>query len=216
MNSKFPKKRILYLGTDPSHFASTDEVIHYPVIQIVPRPRSDPAILQAQKQLNSFSHILFTSKHGVQTFFSLWPMPKQAQAIVIGQVTAQHLARKGVSTSLIAQEENQEGLIKLLSSLIIPHLFLPRSSRSRPKIAEYLTQQNIPFCACDLYDTVTRHPTTLPRWNEIDAILFTSPSTVEAFIELFGTLPQNKELLAIGPITQAVLNSLVTESIRRL
>jgi uroporphyrinogen-III synthase len=46
-----------------------------------------------------------------------------------------------------------------------------------------------------------------------DEIVFTSPSTVAAFKEIFGALPRGKKLVAIGPITEEALD-LFRNSIR--
>lgn len=62
-------KKALYLGTDPSYYkAKGVQIIHYPVIQIV--PRIDSCVKAAYSKLSSYTHLLFTSKNTVQVFFS--------------------------------------------------------------------------------------------------------------------------------------------------
>jgi uroporphyrinogen-III synthase len=56
-----------------------------------------------------------------------------------------------------------------------------------------------------LYDTVTQKLEPKPDLNHVQEIVFTSPSTVLAFLEIFGALPKGKKLIAIGPITQQQL-----------
>jgi uroporphyrinogen-III synthase len=69
-------------------------------------------------------------------------------------------------------------------------------------------QRQIRFQACDLYDTVSQEICPKPDLDQVDEIVFTSPSTVKAFVEIFGGLPRGKKCLAIGPITQqALLNA---------
>ena len=59
---------------------------------------------------------------------------------------------------------------------------------------------------CALYDTVTYLPTPQLNLVEFDEIIFTSPSTVDAFVEIFRELPSDINLIAIGPITEDYLS----------
>ncbi len=195
-------KTILYIGTDPSHFQRRpqDRVLHYPVIKIVPRP------IHEVHFDNRFTHVIFTSKNAVKIFCSYFSNVSQT-LIAIGTVTAQHLIAEGLTPHIIAEEETQEGLVKILSQLDWQgaHVFFPRSALSRPVLSQFFTERNIRFETCDLYDTVTYHLEPKPDLSAVDEIVFTSPSTVRAFIEIFGKLPKHKTLQAIGPITKLTL-----------
>jgi len=85
------------------------------------------------------------------------------------------------------------------------YFFMPRSSSSRPIIVNFFQERQIRYQSCDLYDTVTQILEPRPDLDQIDEIVFTSPSTVRAFIEIFGTLPNGKRLIAIGPVTEEAL-----------
>ena len=207
-------KTILYLGTDPTHFASPWQganVIHYPLIQIIPRSISTPEITLAYHNLSSYSHILFTSKYGVQIFFSHLSslnlsFPDSLASIAIGQRTAAFLQKEGVIPSFVAKEESQEGVVALiegLSHLSSSSILIPKSSLSRPLLFQFLIEKKIHHTAIDLYDTLFHKPVDqLPPWEQIDLFVFTSPSTVRAFIHFFTLLPPQEKCFAIGPITQ--------------
>jgi uroporphyrinogen-III synthase len=122
-------------------------------------------------------------------------------------VTAAHLAAKNSPPHHIAQDETQEGVVQLLKSLPLEnsYIFLPRSSLSRPVLVQFFEEQGIRYQTFDLYDTVTQGLEPKPDLDLVDEIVFTSPSTVRAFIEIFGALPKHKKLVAIGPITQSAL-----------
>jgi len=185
------------------------------VIDIHPRPLHHPEVRSAFDDLYEYTHILFTSKNTVKVFcdhltvLEIAPADLDACMIAIGKVTAAHLKDRGVEVHHIAEEETQEGVVRLLNEhdLDEAYIFLPRSSLSRPVLANTFHEREIRFQACDLYDTKTRQYDTKPDLREIDEIVFTSPSTVNAFIEIFGAIPQDKVLHAIGPITQASLNA---------
>ncbi len=212
-------KRTLYLGTDPTEFENRGGVlghlIHYPVINIVPRSRQDPEIKRAFEEMDAYTHLIFTSKNAVNVFFSLLDRSvetlKDKTVIAVGQVTAAHLCMQGLLPHFVAAQETQEGIVDLLQEMDLKgaYFFLPRSSLSRPVLVHFFAERGIPFQACDLYDTVSQDLGPRPDLQEIDEIIFTSPSTVKGFMEIFGALPPGKKCLAIGPVTQKALQDVL-------
>lgn len=209
-------RKVLYLGTDPSRYKAKEaQIIHYPVIQIV--PRMDFCVKAAYSKLSTFTHLLFTSKNTVQVFFqqldSLGISKDFLQAITIiaiGQVTASYV-EKYTYCSFVAKQETQEGIVAFLHTQFLEktHFFFPRSSLSRNVIIDFFQKSNILFQDCFIYDTVTQKNQPIPRLEEIDEIVFTSPSTVKSFLEIFFTIPLDKKLTAIGPITHKALSEIL-------
>ena len=193
----------LYLGTDPTNFQYIPGLIHYPVIKTIPLPISD----FIRQEFPRFTHVLFTSKNAVEIFLQTFSL-EEKKVIAIGQSTAAKLQEKGWNVDAIAQPETQEGIIELLSSLNLnsAYLFYPRSSLARDHLQNYLNEQKISHQICDLYETVFQKPTPVPDLSTIREIIFTSPSTVKAFIAAFGQIPQGKKLTCIGPITEQALS----------
>ncbi len=213
-----PMETVLYLGTDPSQFEAQGNcrghLIHYPVIQVVPRSLDNLEVRRAFDDLREYTHFLFTSKNAVEIFFShikklslSLDLFQDKSVIAIGKITALHLRRQGVELNHIAQQETQEGVIDLLKKFDLEnaYLFLPRSALSRPVLINYLIERGIRHQACDLYDTKTQRLEPKPDLKSVDTIVFTSPSTVKAFLEIFGKFPEGKKMLAVGPITEEAL-----------
>lgn len=211
-------RTVLYLGTDPTQFAAKGQfdghLIHYPVIEIVPRNPESAELKRAYDDLGEYTHLIFTSKNAVQIFFDhlkqlqiCKSVIKNKTIIAIGAITAAYLKAQEGPVAHIAEEETQEGLITLLNRLDMEeaYVFFPRSALSRPVLVQYFQKREIRFQACDLYDTKTSKRSSIPDINQVDEIVFTSPSTVRGFIEIFGPLPKKKKLLAIGPITEQAL-----------
>jgi len=82
---------------------------------------------------------------------------------------------------------------------------LPRSAIARPLLSGYLLEHEIKHKICSLYDTITHRPNELPDLKDVGEIIFTSPSTVHAFFEIFSYVPENIQLTSLGPITRDVL-----------
>jgi uroporphyrinogen-III synthase len=200
-------KRILYLGSDPSQFSSECTLVHYPVIKIVPCvPKS------LFDNWHHCTHIILTSKHGARIFAESLKSAKKTVAskeiIVVGRVTALALEKEGMRATQIAEIETQEGIIALLERTPPSRnsfFLLPRSSRSRAVLADFLKASGYPFEAVDLYHTHLQKPGPLPDLNAFDEIIFTSPSTVRGFERLEPIIPELVQLTAIGPITRKVL-----------
>lgn len=200
--------KILYLGTDPSRYQTSSEIVHVPLIQIRPLFLSQEILAE----FPLFTHVILTSPNSVPILIQQVTFQHQL-ILAIGTGTATALLEKGLKPHAVAQRESQEGMIDLLTYVPLKetYLFYPRSSLARPLLATYLQDRGFKHKICDLYDTVLLRPTSIPSFNEFDEIVFTSPSTVRAFIQLYGDVPQDKKLTCLGPVTQSVLTK-VTES----
>jgi hydroxymethylbilane synthase len=194
-------RNVLYLGLDPSQHVCWGKVTHYPIIRVVPRPF-------IAMDISSFTHIIFTSKTAVQLFnYSI----TNQTLISIGKVTAAHLEVKGIAAHYVAHEETQEGIVALLKDLDLTNsrLLLPRSARARSHLTDYLTERKVAHVVLDLYDTVVAD-VTLPDLSCFDEVVFTSPSTVEAFFEKVDLIPSQVRLRAIGPVTTNALQIMMS------
>ena len=208
------KKRQLYLGLNPSNYLTTDLLTHVPLIKIVPAPLS--AVAESFKTFAHYTHILITSQSTIP-FLLLYLKSldlkiyegQEKTFLAVGKTTAKALKEVGIFVDSTPPEETSEGLISLFQQLDLQnaHLFWPHSALSRPVIRTYLLEKNIKFTECFLYTTETNYPAQLPKLTEFDEIIFTSPSTVDAFLQIFGSLPISKILTPIGKITAHYLKS---------
>lgn len=198
--------RILYLGLEPPE---NEEVIHCPIIDVIPRPASDPTIVAAFRDFPLYTHLIFTSKVGVVTFFALAEEEtvEGKQVIAVGERTAARIEEYRVKVDYVAERETAEGVVDVLLGLSLDdaYCFWPHSALSRRVIPSFFEGEGYLFRECVLYDTVPRKGVELPDLAMIDEIVFTSPSTVEAFRQLVGALPQDKKLVGIGPVTTRAL-----------
>ncbi len=185
----FRRPKVLYLGLDPSRYRTKKEIVHYPVIEIVAKPLKP-------YPWKSYTHFLFTSRSAAKIF------PKELLqgkvVIAIGKATAELLPHL-----LLAPYPTQEGVVELLRQLSLKEasLFWPRSSISRNVVTRYLQEKKIRYTLCDLYETKVCELKLAHPLDEIEEIIFTSPSTVEGFLKIFKRFPANKRLVPIGPIT---------------
>jgi uroporphyrinogen-III synthase len=66
-------------------------------------------------------------------------------------------------------------------------------------------------------DTVTAYINSMPQnpqrtdLSKIDRIVFTSPSTIDNFIRLYGSLPEGKVFDTRGPVTEHYLHTKIKQ-----
>lgn len=206
------KDAVLYLGLALQKKLLQVNHIHYPVIQTVPVAADHPDVKAALSQLSQFTHLLFTSKTAVNYFFDLCSEVnaidlKNKKCIAIGRATAEEIEKRGGQVAIMTQNECSEGLIEELKGhqLQDAYLFWPHSALSRPVITNYFKSTNIRYLDCVLYTTELQKIEPIPNLDAVGEIQFTSPSTVDNFITLFGPLPATKQLTPIGPVTECRL-----------
>ena len=188
--------RILYLGIDPP-----PGVFHYPVIRT---ERIDSSELEAALLLwNRCTHAIFTSKNGVRH----WTGDLHGKTIVaIGEATAREIRTRN-AMPIVAPTATQEGVADLIDTLDLNGAFLlyPHSNLSRPFLADFLKEKKIDHYVFSLYNTLFQRPDPVPDLSQFDEIVFSSPSTVEAFSRIFSSVPRRISLTPIGPITKKAL-----------
>lgn len=185
---------ILHLGLNPAACPSKGRIYHYPVIRIQPL---SAGIEEMQRIWNFCTHVVLTSKETA----ALLPSLEGKTVIAIGEKTAKAIEGK---EPLVAPYAEQEGVIELLESLDLSKATVcyPRSSLARPLLADYLRIKKIRSHVIDLYETIFQQPGAPPSLDEIDEIVFTSPSSAEGFRRIYGErLPQGKKITLQGRIT---------------
>jgi uroporphyrinogen-III synthase len=213
-------KSVLYLGIDLPKQYQRKTVIHYPIIKIVPHPIDHVKIIHAYKEFSQYTHLIFTSKSAVGIFFdyarafgvSIDEIQNKC-LIAVGKATEETLRQRGVCTSLVARDETAEGLVFELErrqNLDAAYFFWPHSALSRPVLLDFFRQRKLRYYDCVFYETVPNFALPLPNLTLCEEIVFTSPSTVDAFLLIFGKIPGDKILTCIGPITEKKLNTRIT------
>lgn len=204
--------KTLYLGLTPPQ---KDDVVHFPVIRIVQHSFDDESVVEMMAQWNAFTHLIFTSKSAVQTVGMYCETyrhdAKDKIGIAVGKATAEEMEQYGFPVALIAEKEQAEGIVEVLDGLNLKDAFVlwPHSSLSRNIISNYLLDRKVKFSDVAVYNTVSVEVSRedAPNLDQFEKIVFTSPSTVEAFTKIYGDVELKAELVPIGPITREALES---------
>ena len=114
-------KETLYLGLDPSNYQTNNQLIHVPIIQIIPKDFDAMEIKHVIDDITDYTHLIFTSKNAVHVFFDAMKHHgyglehfEHIKCFVIGKMTAKVLEEKGIKPYRVATDETQEGVLTLL------------------------------------------------------------------------------------------------------
>jgi len=202
--------------------AQGGEAVEFPAIAV--EPVSDyQALDQAVRQLGSYQWVVFTSANGVRFFWErLWALGRDARALAgvkvaaIGPRTAEALGRLGLRVDLVPQEFRAEAVLAALLKRTAPgeRVLCPRAQGAREVLVRGLAESGRHVDEVATYRTVAGKgdPGELRERlgrGEIDAVTFTSSSTVHSLVRTLGEEAQRllagTVLAAIGPVTARTL-----------
>ena len=90
-------------------------------------------------------------------------------------------------------------------------VFYPHSSLSPEDIPLALQELGFNVLSAVVYNNELPKNPRRVNLNHFKRIVFTSPSTIDNFIKLYGKLPENTEFITRGPVTQAHLEEVLNK-----
>ncbi len=198
------------------------ECLEFPTIEVVP-PESWDALDQSINALDKYQWLLFTSVNGVKYFLKrLEYLGKDVRDLkglkigAIGPKTAEAWSHLGIRPDLMPSEYRAEAVVECFKEQETVKglkILLPRATQAREVLPEELKKMGAEIDVVPAYQTIKPDHDTgsvkeMLEQGSIDMVTFTSSSTVENFVEMFGadkaSLNQwmkNVTVACIGPIT---------------
>jgi uroporphyrinogen III methyltransferase/synthase len=198
------------------------EAIPAPTIRIAPPEDGEP-LDRAAASAGSFEWIVFTSANGVDHFMRrLLAIAdvrelKGVRLCAIGPSTASRLQRYGIRVDLMPPEYRAEAIVQSLKELDAidgRRVLLPRADIAREVLADELRAAGAEVVEVAAYRTVLGAADRDSDYDvyrmlldkQIDAVTFTSASTVRNFATIFGQeqaadLLRTTVVASIGPVT---------------
>jgi len=186
------------------------DVIELPTIAFEPVEFALPA-------LDRYEWLVFTSANGVDAFFErgLTPAGLDARALArahvasIGPGTNDALARRGIRGDLVPERFVAESLLAAFPDpdQADSKVLIARAASARDVLPEGLTARGYTVDILAVYRTVAVVPDPAAldclRAGGVDAVTFTSSSTVTNFCDAIGPLDPCPAVVSIGPVTSA-------------
>jgi uroporphyrinogen III methyltransferase/synthase len=194
------------------------EVIELPTIEIVP-PASWKGLDRAIDRIASYDWLIFTSANGVNFFWQRWKernkdrLPPSLKICAIGPATAYQLMEKGIEVHYTPKEFVAEAILRGFERSMLKgkRILLARAKEARDILPEGLRKMGTQVDVVETYRTVkpkggSKRLKELLMKGKVDAITFTSSSTVNHFAELLKkedlqNLLSGIAIACIGPIT---------------
>jgi len=195
-------------------------VVAAPAIRIEPLADLEP-LRVALANLGRYRWIVFTSQNSVQVVFEQLPVwgyasnhVATARIAAIGPATAAALSARGVAADLLPDGYVAESLVEAIASQGDLHgarVLIPQAAVARDTLAEGLRKLGAEVDVIAVYRTVPAlgDGAALAREilaGRIDAVTFTSSSTVHSFVQSVGAEAAScgrYRAAVIGPITAA-------------
>ena len=167
-------------------------------------------------------YVVFTSQHSISSTIECIPELLEEQEnyifISIGNTTTEALHNAGIKDVIQVEEDNRFGIIKWFekekekydeANARYEDIIYPHSSLSPEDIPLALQELGFSVKSFVAYKNVMPEHPRLVNLNHFKRIVFTSPSTIDNFIDLYGKLPENTEFITRGPITQKHLEEVL-------
>ena len=202
------KPRILLPGTHPDKYRHLGIIIHRPMIKSVPLDDYTQAD-KVLRRLNVFDWIVFTSTNGVKFFFQrLNAIGLDTRVIgttkvaAIGKTTAEKLKTFGVLVDLQPKLESSTGLLEEFKKASVKgkKVLLVRPKVGSSMLLDGLADADATIEEVMVYRNVEIEPDETD-FDFIDQILFTSGSTVRAFLKRYGSVPDGIKVYCLGQPT---------------
>ncbi|MBI4420959.1 MAG: uroporphyrinogen-III synthase [Gemmatimonadetes bacterium] len=173
------------------------EAIVLPAIRIA---FADPAPLDAAlTRLGQYQWVIFTSRNGVEAVFRRAARLVGPRVAAIGPATAAELRKHGIEPDLMPTEYVAEAVLEALGNVRGQRILLPRADIARRALVDGLRARGAEVEEIAVYHTrAVDEPR--PELEGVDAVTFTSSSTVRGFLEA-GPVPEGAKVVCIGPIT---------------
>ena len=193
--------------------------IPFPTIKTVP-PDSWDGIDKAIQNIEKYDWLIFTSANGVKYFLERLKENrkdmrrlKDVKICAIGPKTAEPLENLGIIIDFVPPEFIAEAIIEGLGYKEIQgkNVLIPRAAVARETLPVELVKMGAIVDVVDAYKTIRpenkiKDIKEMLINNNVDAITFTSSSTVTNFVNFFGEneipkLVNGVTIACIGPIT---------------
>lgn len=209
------RDRVLCTGLECEAYRDLGRITHQPLIALNPLA-DDTAIGRILSCLSNFDWVVYTSFSSVRFFFSaLSSAGQDSRALAglriasVGCRTTQELSRYGLRPDLQPRDESAAGLLSTIAGMNLSsqRMLLPRSDAALPELVEGLRAMGHQVEPFVLFANVLPDPVEKLDLADFQKVVFTSPSTVKHFYQVYGEFPPHLEYIVRGQTTEKELRA---------
>lgn len=190
------------------------EVVPFPTIRIV-GPEDPGPLRRAIQRLDGYDWLVLTSRNGVRHFWreleaaGLGAEDVHARVACVGRATAAEVEALGAHVDLVPDDQVGEGLLEALlgtGPMDGLRFLMPRAAVARDVLPDGLRQRGALVDDVECYRTIPDTEGAAAMRAEIDAgridaLTFTSPSSVQNYVDVVGADTGGAAVVVIGPVT---------------
>jgi uroporphyrinogen III methyltransferase/synthase len=195
-------------------------------VVLAPAIRFDPPadvlpLDEAIGRIATYDYVVFTSANAVDAFFDRYEevrrriFPSATRFVAVGPKTAASVRERGFEADVVPVRHTAEALGEALlarENVAGKRFLFPRADIARETLPELLKESGAAVDSVVAYRTVPAtealgRAVALVRAGEVDAVTFTSESTVRSFLDALGdrSLFRRFAAASIGPVTSRAL-----------
>lgn len=213
--SKRPQPKVLVTGTSAEEYTHLGEITHAQLIKIS-KIENNIRLYDAINNISKADWLIFTSRYGVQYFFeALHEKQKDIRILShlkiasVGKVTSSVLAGYNIFPDFESPTESAEGIIEYFQSQNITekNILLPRSNKGLKTLSEGLKALGNYITDIAVYTNSKNESAEIKDLSVFDKIVFSSPSGIHAFLDIYKEIPSDIEIITKGKTTASTLNN---------
>jgi uroporphyrinogen III methyltransferase/synthase len=218
-NQNAHRQKVLLTGTSRSDYPEAADIRHTPLIR-VDRIADNSRLTAAIKRVSAFDWIIFTSRYGVRYFFEAFDELKAdirslagVQLASVGKTTTAELNRRMIYPDVEPETESAEGLVQRFreSGVTNRRMLIPRSDKGLQYLSEELKKLGNQVLDLPVYRNTVREEAEKVNLAQFQKIVFSSPSGVDAFMQIYGEMPSGVQLIARGKTTETSLTAAISQ-----
>jgi uroporphyrinogen III methyltransferase/synthase len=212
------RQNILVTGVTSEEYAGYGHIVHTPLIKIQKSGNTAMERFTTGKTDTPYDWIVFTSRYGVRYFHEWLNEAKpdtrswaNARIASTGKTTTAELNKYNIHPDMESATGSAEGLTAFFreNALTGQTILLPRSDRGLKYLSDTLEALGNKVTDMPVYTNTINPEAERVDLSRFDKIIFTSPSCVEAFVRLYGSLPERTLLTARGKTTANKLKTYI-------
>ncbi len=209
--------KILYTGVHLNDWEREGDIVHTPMVKFQRR-----LLLQEEmfvlKNLSAYDRIIFKNRHSVDYFMeSLFDLGLDVRSLSgikinsIGDMTSVALRKYGLLINPFTPECTSSSFVNVCRELNVEgeNIIIPGSDYGSSQLSEGLkglknNVHDIAFYHMEKNDAIVKQNLDLFK-----GVIFTSPATIDAFIDVYGTIPAHLNIECIGTRTKEKIEEIV-------
>ncbi|HET9092511.1 MAG TPA: uroporphyrinogen-III C-methyltransferase [Acidimicrobiales bacterium] len=188
--------------------------VEVPTIETAGPSDGGAALAEALSRVGSFDWLALSSANAVEAVFAELLDARRLAGVkvaAVGGATAGALAAHGVVADLVPQDAAAEALASSFGPAPPQGatVLVPQAAGAREALQAGLREQGYTVEVVEAYRTVRpgRDEVAAARLAGADAVTFSSPSTLEGFLESYGRESLPPVVVTIGPVTSRAVRA---------